>query len=472
VDGGAAGAACSRWRTVKDPSTGEALAQVPESDAALVDAALVSAQAALRQWRGRPATERAGLLHGLAAALRDREKGFAALLSRETGKPVRAALAEVQNGASLIDYFAEEILRLRGALPLLGQPRQQLLILREPIGVVVAITPFNYPLSTLICKMAPALGVGCTVVAKPDEHTPLCTLELARLATEVGLPPGVFNCVTGTGPGTGTLLVNHSVPRLVAFTGSTAVGKIIQAACAPWVRKTILELGGHCPAIVSADAPWRDLMPALVAQMFKNSGQYCYRISRALVDRRIYADFVASLVETAARLRVAPASDPAADLGPLNHEEILASVSRHVDQARREGARVLLGGVRLSEPPFDRGCYYPPTLLTEVHAGMTLMHEEVFGPVATIQPYENSAEALEMANATRYGLAAYVFSGDLGNALAWAGQIESGSVWINQIHQAYPEAPFGGIKESGLGREKSHFGVEEYTELKTVYLSY
>jgi succinate-semialdehyde dehydrogenase / glutarate-semialdehyde dehydrogenase len=397
---------------------------------------------------------------------------FAALLSRESGKPGKAALSEVQSAAALIDYFAQESLRLAGHIPLMGNPREKVLIVREPVGVVVGITPFNYPLSTLISKLAPALAVGCTVVVKPDEHTPLCALRLAQLALTTGLPPGVFNVVTGTGPETGHHLVHHPLPRLIAFTGSTAVGKKIQAASAPWVRKTILELGGHCPAIICADAPWQDLLPQLVAQIFKNTGQYCYRISRIFVAESIAADFLQGLLQAASALKVGPAADPATDLGPLNNAEIHASIVEQVGTAVRQGARVELGGCPLTAPPCERGFYFPPTILTNVNSDMAIMREEIFGPVVMIQPFADVARAIDQANATPYGLAAYLFTRALGNALEWAEQLECGSVWINQIHQAYPQAPFGGMKESGLGREKSRFGIEEYTELKTIYLSY
>jgi succinate-semialdehyde dehydrogenase/glutarate-semialdehyde dehydrogenase len=472
IDGREAGVECSRWWYVVDPSTGEPFDRVPIADADLVESALRSAAKAFHGWRRVPAAERAARLHALAAALRRNEPAFTTLLSRETGKPQRAAQSEVLSAAALTDYFAEESLRLAGYVPLLGAQRQKVLILREPVGLVLAITPFNYPLSTLICKLAPALAVGCTVVTKPDEHTPLCALELARLGHEAGLPPGVFNCVTGTGPETGNLLVNHPLPRMVAFTGSTAVGKRIQAASARWVRKTILELGGHCPAIVCQDAKWQEILPEMISQTFKNSGQYCYRISRIFVAESIYREFLAALAQAASQLRVGPAADALSDLGPLNNADIFNKVKLQVEGAVIAGASVLLGGKPLAVPSGQRGFYYPPTILTEVHEEMAIMQEEVFGPVVMVQPFTDVVSALRLANATRYGLAAYLFTREVGNALEWAEQLESGSIWINQIHQAYPEAPFGGMKESGLGREKSRFGVEEYTELKTIYLSY
>ena len=472
IDGQDHGSESASWWTLVDPSSGRSFAQAPIADARLVDAALQAAQNALAKWQSLTGGQRADLLHALAGALRRQEADFASTLSQESGKPVTAALDEVHSAASLIDYFAQESLRLAGHIPLLGHPRQEVLIVREPVGVVVAITPFNYPLSTLICKLAPALAVGCTVVAKPDEHTPLCAIRLARLAVEVGMPTGVFNVVTGTGPETGQLLVTHPLPRLVAFTGSTVVGKSILAASASGVRRTILELGGNCPAIVCADASWQEVISQVVRQTFKNSGQYCYRISRLFVAERIYAEFLDAFLQYAARLKVGPASDPDTDLGPLNNPEILGRVRQQVETALQEGARIELGGEGATHGLPENGYYYPPTVLTQVRPDMSIMQEEVFGPVVTVQSFTDMEATIRQANATPYGLAAYLFTSDLGNALEWARQLECGSVWINRIHQAYPEAPFGGIKESGLGREKSHFGIEEYTELKTIYLSY
>ena len=462
----------ARWLRLVDPSTGEAFAQVPVATEMLVDAAVRSAHQAFGPWRSLSGMERAAQLHAIADGLRQEELSFAALLMREAGKTWAAAISEVASAAALLDYFAEESRRLSGHIPLLGQPRQQVLIVREPVGVVAAITPFNYPLSTLIAKLAPALAVGCTVVAKPDEHTPLSTIKLAQLAVEKGLPPGAFNVVTGTGPETGNLLVHHPLPRLIAFTGSTAVGKIIQTASGAFVRKTILELGGHCPALIAADADWQAVLPQIVAQIFKHSGQYCYRISRLLVAQSLFRQVLKALVQATALLKVGPASDASTDLGPLNHEDILRQVTRQVDEAVAQGARVLIGGSPVSVPGFEDGFYYPPTVLAEVRVDMAIMQEEVFGPVVMVQPFKDMDQALVLANATPYGLAGYIFSSHVGNALEWAGRLECGSIWINRIHQAIPEAPFGGMKESGLGREKSRFGIEEYTELKSIYLTY
>ncbi len=453
-----------------DPSTGEVFAQATAADQSMAHSALESARDCFLTWRNTPASQRAAVLRAFAERLRAEKEMLAETICKEVGKPIRSARDEVSSAAGLIDYFADESLRLTGEIPLLGHQREKVLIVREPAGVVAAITPFNYPLSTLAGKMAPALAVGCAVVAKPDEHTPLGALKMAQLASEAGLPAGAFNVLTGSGPEVGRLLVEHPIPRIVSFTGSTEVGKEIQAICSKFVRKSILELGGQCPCIICADAPWRDLLPQIVSQCMKNSGQYCYRISRIYVARAVYEPFLKELAGNVAALRVGPAADPEMDLGPLNNADILASVRSKVDEAIRKGAHAECGGLHADLP--RRGFYFAPTVLTGVTAEMSIMQEEVFGPVVTVSPFDSVDDAIEEANASRYGLAAYLFSKDLGLAMDLVGRLEVGSVWINRIHQAYPEAPFGGMKESGLGREKSHFGLEEYTELKTIYLSF
>lgn len=453
-----------------DPSTGGIFAKATLADKDLVDSALASARQSLRAWRATSTSFRAAILGRLAALIREDAEALAATLSQEVGKPIRAAHAEVLSAAQLIDYFAQETLRVTGQIPYLGHRREQVMIVREPVGVVLAINPYNYPLSTLVCKVAPAVAVGCTVVAKPDEHTPISTLKLAQMATAAGLPPGVLNVLTGDGPTTGRLLVAHPTPRLVAFTGSTEVGKEIHGVSARYVRKVVSELGGHCPAIVCADAPWPSLLPAMVAQSFKNCGQYCYRISRIYVDQRVYREFLDQFTKLTLALKVGPAFDLNSDLGPMNNQQVYAKVQSQVATAVREGARIHIGGSPLDKYP--GGFYYPPTILTNVTAKMKIAQQEVFGPVVIITAFSDPDSAIQEANDTPYGLGAYLFTADLGRALEWSASMEAGSIWVNAIHQAYPEAPFGGMKESGLGREKSRFGVEEYTELKTIYFAY
>lgn len=459
-----------RFLPLVDPSTGLTFALAEAADERTVDAALESAARAFITWRKNTAAERAGCLHRMAAALRDRSDEFAAALSLEAGKPFHAAADEVLSTATLFDYYAEEGLRLTGEIPLLGHPREHVLVVREPVGVAAAVTPFNYPLSTLACKAAPALAAGCAVVAKPDEHTPVCTLMLARAGSRAGLPPGAFNVVLGPGSEAGHVLARHRIPRIVTFTGSSRVGKLIQAESARYARKVVLELGGQSPAIVRADADWRQALPQIVGQAYKNCGQYCYRISRVYVEASIFEPFLAALEDTVSRLRVGPASAPDTEIGPLNNADILARVESQVERAMKAGARLVLGGGRPESP--RGGFYYLPTILTEDADHAPAATEEIFGPVLILTPFRDAAEVIRQCNATPYGLAAYLFTGNLGEGLHWAKELEVGSVWVNRVHGAYHEAPFGGRKESGLGRERSRFGLEEFTELKTIYVSY
>ncbi len=453
-----------------DPSTGREYARVTVAGPEMVHRALEKARECFPAWKETPATERAQLLHALAEGVRRNLESLASLLSLEVGKPLKSSRDEAASAASLLDFFAEEATRLTGNIPLLNHSREHVLVLREPLGVAVAIMPYNYPLSTLVCKLGAALASGCTVVAKPDEHTPLTTLRMAQLAVECGIPAGVFHVVTGPGRQTGRLLVEHSTPRVVSFTGSTAVGREILQVSAKGIKKVILELGGHCPAIVLEDAPLDSILPQLLSQALKNSGQYCYRISRIHVAQSIYDRFLEGFKDLAKGLKLGPPSDPSTDLGPLNNAQILSGVSRQVEVAVSEGAKIEWKGTPFDGP--DGGFYYPPTILTGLRGDMSITREEVFGPVVMVSPFSRLHEAITEANGSPFGLAAYVFSRDVGAALDCAGKLEVGSVWVNRIHQAYPQAPFGGVKESGLGREKSAYGLHEYTELKTVYLSY
>ncbi|ROQ91070.1 succinate-semialdehyde dehydrogenase/glutarate-semialdehyde dehydrogenase [Desulfosoma caldarium] len=457
------------WMAVVDPASEEPMATVPVCDAAWVDRAVLGASKAQKLWKETAPQHRRDVLRSLAERVRTHRESLTHLLGRETGKPKQAAVAEVDNTAHLIDYFAEEGYRLSGLIPLLGDPQRHTLVVREPLGVVGAITPFNYPLSTLACKAASALAVGCAVVAKPDEHTPLSTLALARIFTEAGLPSGLLQVVTGPGPVTGAALVDHPNVRGISFTGSTEVGKEIQRRAASSVKRLILELGGSCPAIVCHDADWRTHLPHMVAQAYKNSGQYCYRITRFYVARNVWKPFFDEFMARVMELRVGHPLNPQTVLGPLNHQGILRRVREQVWRLQQAGATVFQAPL---PKELHRGFYFPPTVITNIEPQTPELHEEIFGPVTFLIPFDDEAQAIVEANRSPYGLAAYVFTQNLAKGLRLAHRLEAGSVWINGVHQALPEAPFGGMKESGLGREKSRFGVEAFTELKTLYLAY
>lgn len=456
---------------VLDKATGETVAIVPDSTSDDVAAALESAQTAFEQWRRRTAHERASLVHRAAEAVRAEGEALAQLLTAEVGKPMAGARREARAVATLLDFFAEEGLRIRGEIPQLNLPDERVFIVKEPMGVVAAIVPSNYPLILLGWKLGAALAAGCTVVAKPSEDTPLATLRLAKIMTEAGLPPGVFNVVTGYGHTVGRALIEHPIPRKIAFTGGVETGKKISALATQTNKRVTLELGGQCPAIVCDDAELDVAVPALVKHSFDNAGQYCYRINRMYVQAGVFDKLLERLVAEVKKLKVGPGSDPTCFMGPLVNQRLFNKSLTHIQDGIERGARVLTGGRRLTGPDFDSGYFLPPTILVDTDHSMLVMTEETFGPVLGVMKVDTLEEAIGYANDTRYGLAAYIFTRNLGDAVRAAGQLETGSVWVNNIHRSYNEAPFGGFKESGLGREKSHYGLDEYLELKTIYLS-
>lgn len=472
IDGAWREAACGARVEVFNPFDGGVVDSVPLGDAADADAALRSAARAFVGWRATPLAERVRLQKRAATALRARAKELGELLTRELGRPLAASIMEIERSADLLEAYAEEGARLHAEMPLGGVAGEKTLIMREPVGVVVAITPFNYPVTLLTFKLGAALIAGCTVVAKPAEDTPLTTLRLAALFHEIGYPAGCFNVVTGTGRGIGMALVEHPIPRKVAFTGGTAAGKAIAAAATGTLKRLTLELGGQSPAIVCADADLDAAASGIVRHAFANSGQFCYRVNRVFVERQVYADFLARLVGGARDLRV---GDPLADgvaLGPLASEKIYRNSEQQIADAVRHGGRVLLGGERPRGGAYERGWFLPPTIIADANPSMLVMQEETFGPVIGVAPFDIREEALRLANDTRYGLAGFVFCGDLAVALTMAERIEAGSVWVNNIQRSHHNAPFGGMKESGIGREKGRYGVEAYLEYKTIYLSY
>lgn len=470
IDGAWVAARSGQTMAVTNPATGAGIDTVPLAGAADADAAIAAAARAFPPWKALPMAERVRLQRACAKAMRDAAPDLAALLSAELGRPLPGCLQEIARSAELLEIYAEEGLRLQATMPLASAPGEKTIVTRDPVGVVVAITPFNYPITLLMFKLGAALIAGCTVVAKPSEDTPLSTLKLADLFHTAGLPPGCFNVVTGTRT-LGEALVAHPTPRKVAFTGSVPAGKAIAAAAAGTMKRLTLELGGHSPAVVCADADLTRAADAITRHGFANSGQFCYRVNRVYVERAVYEPLLAGLAERAKRLTMAPAGGNG-DLGPLVNEKIYANAARQIADARAKGARVMAGGDRLTGPGFDSGYYLPPTLLADATTEMLVMREETFGPVLGIAPVENPAEALALANDSRMGLAGFVFTRDLARGLALCEGIEAGSVWLNDIQRSSHYVPFGGMKESGIGREKGRYGVESYLEYKTMYLSY
>jgi succinate-semialdehyde dehydrogenase/glutarate-semialdehyde dehydrogenase len=468
IDGGWRRGVSGARHDVVNPATGAVVDTVPTGGKTDADVAILAAQRAFQTWRRTPVATRARLQKKAAGLMRERAPELGRVLTSELGRPLPAAIAEIERSADLLEVYAEEGLRIHAEMPLTGEPGEKVIVTREPLGVVIAITPFNYPISLLTFKLGAALIAGCTVVAKPAEDTPLSTLKLASLFDEAGFPAGCFNVVTGKGRDIGMAMIEHPVPRKVAFTGGTTAGKAIAAAAAATMKPVTLELGGQCPAIVCADADLDSAAAAIARHAFANSGQFCYRVNRAYVERPVYEAFLASLVRHAKAFDVGDACA----LGPLVNEKIYRNSERHVVDARDHGVRILTGGERLRGGAYDHGFFFPPTIVADTDHSMLVMTEETFGPVLGVMPFDEKAEALRLANDTRYGLAGFAFSGNLATALALGEEIEAGSVWINNIHRSSHNVPFGGMKESGIGREKGRYGIESYLEYKTLYLSY
>ncbi|MGZ5875245.1 MAG: aldehyde dehydrogenase family protein [Bradyrhizobium sp.] len=471
IDGCWREAASGARMEVINPHDGSLVATVPLGDASDADAAVRSAERAFRVWRATPVAERARLQKAAAAAMRLRAEELGRLLTSELGRPLPAAVTEIQRSADLLDAYAEEGARIHAEIPLAGVAGEKTLITREPVGVVVAITPFNYPITLLTFKLGAALVAGCTVVAKPAENTPLSTLRLAELFRDVGYPPGCFNVVTGEGRGIGMALVEHPIPRKIAFTGGTIAGKAIAASAVTSLKRITLELGGQCPAIVCADADLDAAAAAIVRHAFANSGQFCYRVNRIFVERPAYPALLNRLVHHAKGLTVGDPLAAGIALGPLASEKIYRNSERQIADAVGKGARVALGGERPRGGCFEQGWFLPPTIISDADPTMLVMREETFGPVVGLAAFDDREEALRLANDTRYGLAGFVFCRDLAVALTMAERLEVGSVWVNNIQRSHNNAPFGGIKDSGIGREKGRYGVESYLEYKTIYLS-
>lgn len=470
IDGGWVAAQSGQGMPVTDPTTGAVIDTVPLGEAADAERAIASAARAFETWKRVPMAERVRLVKACAQAMRDQAPRIGAALNRELGRPLHGCIAEIASSANLLDIYAEEGLRLYATQALGSAPGERIVVTRDPVGVVVAITPFNYPITLLMFKLGAALIAGCPVVTKPSEDTPLSTLLLAELFHATGLPAGLFNVVTGA-RALGEALVAHPVPRKIAFTGSVPAGKAIAAAAAGTMKRVTLELGGHSAAIVCADADLDKAAEAITRHGFANSGQFCYRVNRLYVERPVYEALLERLATRARKLTLAPAGGEG-DLGPLVNARIFATSEQQIADARAKGARILAGGDRATGAGYDGGCYMPPTLIADATPDMLIMREETFGPVIGIAPVDSPAEALRLANDSRFGLAGFVFTRDLALGMALCEGFEAGSVWLNDIQRASHHVPFGGMKESGLGREKGRYGVESYLEYKTLYLSW
>ena len=452
---------------VCNPASGAEIARVPDLGALETERAIAAATAALPAWRGRTAKERAAILRRWHDLILAHQEDLAVLMTSEQGKPLAEARGEVAYGASFVEWYAEEAKRVYGETIPAPAGDRRLLVIRQPVGVVAAITPWNFPVAMITRKVAPALAAGCTAVVKPAEATPLSALALAVLAEQAGVPAGVLNIVTTARPAlVGEVLTASPLVRKLSFTGSTAVGKRLMAQCAGTVKRLSLELGGNAPFIVFDDADVDAAVRGAMASKYRNSGQTCVCANRLLIEDGVYEAFASRLVDAVSSLRVDEGLADGAQIGPLINAAALAKVELLIADAVSRGARILLGGARHGRG----GNFFQPTVLADVTADMAIAQEEIFGPVAPLFRFSGEDEAVRLANATRYGLASYFYARDVGRVWRVAEQLEYGIVGINEGIISTEVAPFGGVKESGLGREGARAGIEEYLEMKYLCL--
>jgi succinate-semialdehyde dehydrogenase/glutarate-semialdehyde dehydrogenase len=455
-------AASGEVKQVFNPATGEVIGTVPNCGAKEARAAIEAADKALPDWRSRTAKARAQLLRKWFDLIMANQEDLAVLMTVEQGKPLQESRGEIAYAASFIEWFAEEGKRAYGdVIPSHGTDKR-IVVLKQPIGVTAAITPWNFPTAMITRKVGPALAAGCTMVIKPSELTPYSALALCVLAERAGLPAGIISVVIGDPKPIGGEFTSNPLVRKLSFTGSTAVGKLLMSQCAGTIKKVSLELGGNAPFIVFDDAELEAAVDGAIASKYRNAGQTCVCANRIFVQSGIYDRFAARLAEKVAGMKVGSGLDQNTVIGPLIEEKAIQKVEEHVRDAVSKGAKVLTGGKRVD----GKGLFYVPTVLTDIKPDMLAMREETFGPVAPLMKFETEEEVIRLANSTEFGLAAYFYSRD--NARVWrvAEALETGMVGINEGIISTEVAPFGGVKESGIGREGSKYGLEEYLEIK------
>ena len=450
---------------VLDPANGEELARVPRMGAGETLRAIDAANDALPAWRATLAKDRARTMRRWADLMLEHVDDLALLLTAEQGKPLAESRTEIVYAASFLEWFGEEAKRIYGDTIPTYMTDRRIVVTKEPVGVTAGITPWNFPSAMITRKAAPAIAAGCTMVLKPAEQTPLSALAVAKLAEEAGLPPGVLNVITGDAedaPPIGAEMTSNPIVRKLGFTGSTEVGKLLMAQCARQVKKVSLELGGNAPFIVFEDADLDEAVAGALICKYRNSGQTCISANRILVQDSVHDEFLRRLTEAVAGLKVGAGTEPDVNVGPLIDKQALAKVERHLADALEGGAELLAGGDR-----HERGqTFFQPTVLAGVSASMAMSCEETFGPVAGVGPFASEAEAIEIANNTPYGLAAYFYSRDVGRIWRVSEALEYGILGINTGLISTEVAPFGGLKESGIGREGSKYGIDEWLEVK------
>lgn len=455
---------------INNPASNEIIAQVSNLDASDADRAIAAANAAFPKWRDITGKERAGLMRKWFDLILQNKDDLAILMTLEQGKPLTESAGEIVYGASFIEWFAEEAKRVSGTIPTTIWGDKRFMVLKQAVGVCVAITPWNFPNAMITRKIAPAMAAGCTIVIKPAEQTPLSALALAELAIRAGIPAGVMNIVTADADQSvaiGKTLCASPIVRHLSFTGSTEVGRILMSQCAPTVKKLGLELGGHAPFIVFEDADIDAAVAGAIASKYRNSGQTCVCANRIYVHKKVHDVFVEKFSKAVQAIKVGNGMDAGVSQGPLIDHAALEKVERHIADALSKGAKLVTGG----KPSPLGGTFYEPTVLANVTSNMLITYEETFGPVAPIIPFESDEEVVQLANNSQYGLASYFYSRDIGRIWKVAEALEYGMVGVNSGIIANEVVPFGGVKQSGLGREGSVFGMDEYLELKYVCIT-
>ncbi len=472
IDGKWRHAASGQTFAVTNPATSEVLAQISAADTDDVRDAVNAAASAFGSWSGKTAYERAGYLLDAHRLMLERADELARVMTMEQGKPLRTARIEVQYAADFLIWFAEEAKRVYGSVIPSARADQRFLVLHQPVGVVGAVTPWNYPISMLTRKLGPALAAGCTAVLKPAKQTPLCAVEVFRILHEVGVPAGVVNLVTaGRASIVGDEFLANPAVRKLTFTGSTEIGRQLAQGAAGQIKRVSLELGGHAPFIAFGDADPAHAARGVSLVKFLNTGQACISPNRIFVHRSIAGQFLAVLADRVGKLKAGNGLDDGVTIGPLIDDGALAKMDEHVTDAVAKGATLVCGGQRLTGEKFDAGTFYAPTILSDVTPEMVIYRDETFGPIAPVVIFDDDDEVIKMANDTIYGLAAYLYTKDLSRALRVSEALRFAIVGINDINPTSAAAPFGGMKQSGLGREGGQEGITEYLETKLIGIS-
>jgi succinate-semialdehyde dehydrogenase/glutarate-semialdehyde dehydrogenase len=461
-------AASGKTLDVMNPATGEVVASPAYGDVSDAMMAMDAAAAAFETWKRRTAYERGQLLDEAAALIRSRAEEIAHALTLENGKPLAESLGETRGCAGWLEWFAEEGKRVYGRMIPSHFDHKRHWVLRQPVGVVVAVNPWNFPINLMTRKLAAALAAGCTIVCRPASQTPLSSMLLFECLHDAGLPPGTVNLVTGSAGKTTDAMLSHPACRKLAFTGSTAVGRELMKKAGDHITKLSLELGGHAPLIVFPDVDMADAVEKTVVGKFRNAGQSCIAPTRIYVHQDIFDDFTEQVVTRVDQITVGNGLDAGVEMGPLFDEKQLQSVDAFVQDAVAKGATVLTGGHRLTGGEYQRGFFYAPTVLTNINPAMRLTCEEVFGPIMPLIPFEDEDEVIAAANNTEYGLAGYVLTRDIGRAIRVTEALEYGIIGLNDTVPTVPQAPFGGWKESGIGREGGYEGIQAYMETKYI----